>query len=177
MRAEMRERNTKLAIDLGWDRHLRFVEGRIADAPVDGADIVLALHACDTATDDALAQAVGWRASVVLAAPCCHHDIQRQLSAVRTPSPYGVVTRHAILRERWGDVLTDALRAALLTKHGYRAEVLQFVSAEHTPRNTMLKAVRIGAAHDDEAARRYAELVATWGVTPYLETLLTSARP
>ncbi len=106
-------------------------------------DVVLALHACDTATDDALAQAVRWAAPVVLASPCCHHDLQRQMSARRaTPAPYGLVTRHNILRERLGDVLTDAVRAALLRRVGYRVEVVQFVSAEYTPRNTMIRAVR-----------------------------------
>jgi hypothetical protein len=108
----------------------------------------------------------------VLAAPCCHHDIQRQLKATSTPSPYAVITRHAILRERWGDVLTDALRAALLRRAGYRVEVQQFVAAEYTPRNTMLKAVRADAGADVPHQDDYDELVRAWGVTPYLQRLL-----
>ena len=108
---EMRERNTALAAELGWDR-LAFVAGSIQEAALDDApDIVLALHACDTATDEALARALGWEAPVVLAAPCCHHDIQRQLSSSDPPAPYGLVARHGILGERLADVLTDALRA------------------------------------------------------------------
>ncbi len=126
---DMRERNTALAAELGWD-HLDFVVGTIAEAgsplrssrlrppSIDAPDIVLALHACDTATDEALARALAWEAPVVLAAPCCHHDIQRQLSASDPPAPYGLVTRHGILGERLADVLTDALRAALLRQRG-----------------------------------------------------------
>jgi SAM-dependent methyltransferase len=175
-RPEMRERNTALAAELGWSEQVTFVAGSIIDAPGpdDGrVDVVLALHACDTATDDALAQAVHWGAPVVLASPCCHHDLQRQMSAGSTPAPYGLVARHAILRERLGDVLTDAVRAALLRRVGYRVDVVQFVSAEYTPRNTMIRAVRVGDAAPDPAAEaEYAELVGDWGVTPHLQTLL-----
>lgn len=177
LRPEMRERNSRIAADLGWQDNLRFIAGSIADAPVEAADIVLALHACDTATDDALAQAARWRAGIVLAAPCCHHDIQRQLSASTTPPAYSLVTRHAILREQWGDVLTDALRAALLRQVGYQVDVLQFVGAEHTPRNTMLKALRTDTRADVHDNRRYDELVAAWGVTPYLQGLLSDELP
>ena len=137
-------------------------------------DVVLALHACDTATDEALAQAVRWDAPVVLASPCCHHDLQRQMAAAGSPAPYSLVTRHGILRERLGDVLTDAFRAALLRMRGYRVEVMQFVSAEYTPRNTLLRAVRGNVLRDDAAAARqeYDAMVAEWGVTPHLQTLL-----
>src|SRR5207344_3479704 len=101
-------------------------------------DVVLALHACDTATDDALARAVRWAAPVVLAAPCCHHDLQRQLTAAALPAPepYGALVRHGILRERFADVLTDTVRAELLRLLGYRVEVLEFIGSQHTPRNT-----------------------------------------
>ena len=113
----------------------------IADATLDQApDVVLALHACDTATDDALARAVEWEAPLVLAAPCCHHDIAAQLRKAPTPAPYAVLTRHGILRERFADTLTDALRASLLRRVGYRVDVVQFVESAHTPRNTMLRA-------------------------------------
>jgi SAM-dependent methyltransferase len=179
-RPEMRERNSALAAELGWSDAMTFVAGDIIDASAgDGAgdsvdvDVVLALHACDTATDDALAQAVRWAAPVVLASPCCHHDLQRQLSAGGAPPPYGLVTRHNILRERLGDVLTDAVRAALLRRLGYRVEVVQFVSAEYTPRNTMIRAVRTGAVQPDgRADAEYEALVADWGITPHLQTLL-----
>ena len=178
LRAQSRQRNTELAAELGWDAMADFVEGAILGAPVDGpVDVVLALHACDTATDDALAQAVRWETPVVLASPCCHHDLQRQMKDAGPPSPYGLVSRHGILRERLGDVLTDALRAALMRQAGYHVEVVAFVSAEYTPRNTMLRAVRTGpdTAADPEAKAEYDALVGDWGVTPYLQTLLDDA--
>jgi hypothetical protein len=168
----MRQRNTALAAELGWDR-LTFVSGSIEEAALpEPPDIVLALHACDTATDEALARAVGWEAPIVLAAPCCHHDIQRQLSATDPPPPYGLVARHGILGERLADVLTDALRAALLRQRGYRVEVIQFVESRHTPRNTMVRAVRTGAAPSSEVQAEYEAMVGEWGVHPALATML-----
>ncbi len=173
-RPEMRERNSAIAEQLGWSGRVQFVAGAIADSSDDlgEVDVVLALHACDTATDDALARAVHSHATVVLASPCCHHDMQRQMSAGSAPAPYGLVARHGILRERLGDVLTDAVRAALLRRVGYQVEVVQFVSAEYTPRNTMIRAVRQHGGPRPGADAEYDELVASWGVTPHLQTLL-----
>ena len=156
---------------------LEFVPGTIADAlPHGRPDVVLALHACDTATDEALARAVRWQAPVVLAAPCCHHDVQRQLDLARTeggvPPPYGAIARHPILRERFADVLTDALRASLLRLLGYRVDVVEFVDSRHTPRNAMIRAVRTGAAPTPEAVTEYRELTRAWSVTPALARLL-----
>ena len=122
-------------------RHRRagvsFVPGDIAtaDAPVP-PDVVLALHACDTATDDALARAVTWRAPVVLAAPCCHHDIAAQLRRSPTPAPYSLLTRNGILRERFADTLTDAVRAvgaaaARLPGRRHRLRRLQAHASQH----------------------------------------------
>lgn len=168
---QARDRNSALAASLGWTG-LRFMEGTIAEAPVDGADVVLALHACDTATDDALARAVAWNASYVLAAPCCHHDLQRQLRDSTPPSAYAMVTRHGILRERFADVLTDALRANLMRQAGYRTDIIEFVPSEHTPRNTLLRAVRTGVRADVKAMAEYADLVREWQVVPKLSQLL-----
>lgn len=167
------ERNAALAAELGWDG-MRFVEGTIADAAVEAPDVVLALHACDTATDDALARAVLWRAPFVLAAPCCHHDLQKQIKQHGAPAPYDLLGGHGILRERFADVLTDALRAAILRQQGYRVEVVEFVASEHTPRNTMLRAVRTGATPDPDVAAEYDALTAAWGVTPKLQALLAA---
>jgi len=131
-------------------------------------DIALALHACDTATDDALAQAVRNRVPVILAAPCCHHDIAAQLKA----APSGPLTRYPILRERFADVLTDTLRAALLRQHGYRVDVVEFVESKHTPRNLLIRARYTGAPPTRERLDEYADLVAAWHVTPALTRLL-----
>ena len=133
---------------------------------------MLALHACDTATDEALARAVRWEAPVVLAAPCCHHDVQRQLADATPPEPYAALTRHPILRERFADVLTDALRSLVLRRNGYRVEVVEFVDSAHTPRNAMIRAVRTGAAARPEVEAEYADLVRQWAVHPALERML-----
>ncbi|MGQ5259534.1 class I SAM-dependent methyltransferase [Micromonospora sp. ZYX-F-536] len=175
VREDQRRRNTELAQRLGWADRVTFVAGTIADAVVDPApDLVLALHACDTATDEALARAVRWEARWVLAAPCCHHDLATQLRAHPAPSPYELLTRQGILRERFADVLTDALRAGLLRVHGYRAEVVEFVDSQHTPRNLLIRARRTGTAATDEQRADYRELVDQWRVTPRLQTLLTA---
>ncbi|MDG4835282.1 SAM-dependent methyltransferase [Micromonospora sp. WMMD967] len=174
VREDQRQRNTELAQRLGWADQVSFVAGTIADAVVDPApDLVLALHACDTATDEALARAVRWDARWVLAAPCCHHDLAKQLRAHPAPSPYELLTRQGILRERFADVLTDALRAGLLRVHGYRAEVVEFVDSQHTPRNLLIRARRTGGAPTDAQRAEYRELVDQWQVTPRLETLLS----
>jgi SAM-dependent methyltransferase len=164
------EHNSAVAARLGIDAD--FVVGTIGGARLGQApDVVLALHACDTATDDALARALEWKASLVLAAPCCHHDIAAQLRTTQAPEPYAMLTRHGILRERFADTLTDALRATLLRREGYRVDVVEFVESAHTPRNTLLRAVRTEGG-SDAAAREYDDLVATWRVRPRLGELL-----
>ena len=174
-REQSRTHNEKLAGELGVDA--TFVASSIGDATLDvRPDVVLALHACDTATDDALARAVAWETPLVLAAPCCHHDIAAQLRTQPTPAPYAMLTRHGILRERFADTLTDGLRSSLLRVAGYRVDVMQFVGSQHTPRNTLLRGVRTGAPAGDGSARReYDELVTTWGVRPRLGELLEQA--
>ncbi len=171
-REQSRDHNAGLAAELEIDAD--FVVGSIGGAHLDPApEVVLALHACDTATDDALARAVEWQAPLVLAAPCCHHDIAAQLRRNPTPEPYAMLTRHGILRERFADTLTDALRASLMRLQGYRVEVMQFVESKHTPRNTMLRAVRTGAPVKGGGVRKeYDDLVATWSVHPRLAELL-----
>ncbi|WP_329481875.1 SAM-dependent methyltransferase [Kribbella sp. NBC_01484] len=168
-----RKRNTRVVEALGWQDHLRFVDATIQAAELDvRPDVVLALHACDTATDDALARAVGWEAPLVLAAPCCHHDIQKQLKSVSPPAPYALMTRYGIVRERFADVLTDSLRAAVLRQVGYRVEVVQFVDSQHTPRNLLLRAARTGAKPTADVQSEYQTLIADWQVTPRLAQLL-----
>jgi SAM-dependent methyltransferase len=176
VRADQRERNTALAAELGYADRVRFVAGTILDAPVEGADVVLALHACDTATDEALARAVRWEAPYVLAAPCCHHDIGAQLRDGSAPSGYHLISRQPILRERLADVLTDGLRAALLRLHGYRVDVVEFVESRHTPRNVLIRARRTGAPPTAEQRAEYGALAGAWSVTPALERLLGYCR-
>ncbi len=175
VREQSREHNSRLAAGLGIDEEsLTFVVGGISTVALAAApEVVLALHACDTATDDALARAVEWEATLVLAAPCCHHDVAAQLRKAPTPAPYTELTRHGILRERFADTLTDAVRSMLLRLEGYRVDVMQFVESQHTPRNTLLRAVRTGRPETDGALRsEYDDLVATWGLSPRLGDLL-----
>ena len=173
---QSRVHNEAVAAELGLPT--TFAVDAIAEVVVDPApDVVLALHACDTATDEALARAAEWEAPVVLAAPCCHHDVAAQLRAGAAPAPYSLLARDGILRERFADTLTDALRAALLRTLGYRVDVVEFVESAHTPRNTMLRAVRTGrpSGPDDRTRRDYDALVATWGLRPRLAELLGRA--
>lgn len=167
---ELMERLSAIVAGLGWDD----IEFRTA--PIDAADLgepvdlVLALHACDTATDDALARAVRAGARFILAAPCCQHDLQTQLDRHQVPDGFEALVRDGIVTERLGDLLTDALRAEILRGHGYRTDVVEFVATEHTPKNLLIRAVRdpsaarrAGAAA--VAARRLAE---RWQVAPAL---------
>jgi SAM-dependent methyltransferase len=174
--ATLAARNNELAEEMGAAASLQFVPGEIGSTELDHRpDVVLALHACDTATDDALARAVRWEASVVLAAPCCHHDVAAQLRRAPTPAPYAELTRHGILRERLADTLTDAVRASLMRQSGYRVDVVEFVPSEHTPRNTLLRALRTGAAPSEQLREEYDDLTRTWGVHPKLADLLATA--
>jgi len=173
IRKDQRARNTELAEQLGCANRVTFVAGTISDATVDGRpDLVLALHACDTATDDALARAIRWEARWILAAPCCHHDIAAQLRDRTAPRPYQMMIKYGILRERFADTLTDTLRAAILKTSGYRVDVVEFVESRHTPRNTLLRA-RKTAKTDKTAESEYQELRDLWNVTPHLERALT----
>jgi len=166
--------NTNVAGRLGWSADVHFVEGSIEDSDVPTpVDIALALHACDTATDEALARGVRWQSELILAAPCCHHDIQRQLRAATPPAPYGLVTRHGLLRERWGDLVTDALRVQILRRAGYRTDLVEFVDSQHTPRNLLLRAHRTGAGPSPEQEAEYLQLCDDWGVRPRLARLLS----
>lgn len=186
IRPQARARNSRIAAGLGWGAAadgspaaVGFVEGTIAGAPVDSADVVLALHACDTATDDALARGVRWRAPLILAAPCCHHELHTQVRHADAPQPYAILTRHGILRERFADVLTDALRATILRLLGYRVDVIEFVPTRHTPRNVLIRAVHTGAPPDPRLIAEYDALTREWNVRPRLAVLLDDllARP
>ena len=173
VKAQSREHNTAVAERLGVSDSMTFVEGTIADVRLPNPpDVVLALHACDTATDDALARAVEWGSGLVLAAPCCHHDVARQLRSASPPAGYEELLRHGILRERLADTLTDAFRANLLRENGYRVDVIDFVESQHTPRNTLIRAVRTGHA-SERATRDQDALLAAWGVRPALADRLS----
>ena len=158
----------ELRDSLGWDG-LEFHVSRIADYhPKRPPDLVLSLHACDTATDEAIAQGILWGSRAILAAPCCQHELHKQLrAAVMRP-----VLRHGILKERTADILTDAFRALILRTMGYRTDVVEFVSPEHTSRNLMIRAVKGLKAGEKPFVEEYQELKTFWEVKPILEELL-----
>ena len=167
VRADSLLRNEALAQTLGWAAGLTFEAATITESTAAGADVVIALHACDTATDDALARAVTWRAPVILVAPCCQHDLQVQVKK-SAPEPYGLIARHGLLRERFIDILTDSVRMSILRIVGYRVDAVEFVNGEHTPRNLMVRAVRTDASPTRTDLAEYDEMTAQWNVKPAL---------
>ena len=141
------------------------------------ADVVLALHACDTATDDAIAQAVRGEARLLLSVPCCHHALN---ASVRAEGPAGVLRpllRHGILHQRTADLVTDAFRALALRVMGYRTDVVEFVSPEHTARNLMIRAVKTHAPSESRFIHEYMDMKTFFHVTPYLESALRDLLP
>ena len=172
VRPDSRDRNNAIAEKLGITKTITFKAEEISKTTSENADIAIALHACDTATDDAIAWAVNGGAKLLLIAPCCHHDIQKQIDAA--PEPWGVLTKFGLMKERLGDLLTDSFRAQLLRIVGYRVEVIEFVGGEHTPRNLMIRAVKTGAKPEQLDIDRYLEITAQWGVNPALEKKLST---
>lgn len=166
MRDESRKKNSEIASRLGIASSIEFRAEEISKSTVEGADVAIALHACDTATDDAIAWAVKHDAKLMLVAPCCHHDLQSQI--VDSPDPWQILTKYGLLEERFADLLTDALRAHILKLVGYRSEVIEFVGGEHTPRNLMIRAVKTGASPDAEDMKRYEEMIKLWNIKPAL---------
>jgi hypothetical protein len=170
VRPDSRDRNNAIVEKLGISETITFKAEEISKTTADAADIAIALHACDTATDDAIAWAINGGAKLLLIAPCCHHDIQKQIEAA--PEPWGALTKFGLMKERLGDLLTDSFRAQLLRIVGYRVEVIEFVGGEHTPRNLMIRAVKTGAKPEKLDIDRYLKITAEWGVTPALEKKL-----
>jgi hypothetical protein len=162
-RADLVELTNQVANDAGIEG-LQFEQGTIAQHGLSsGLDVLIALHACDTATDDAIFQGISGGASLIITAPCCHKEIRPQLSA---PPVLADVFRHGILCERESEILTDSVRALLLEIHGYKASVFEFISREHTGKNLMLTAVKRPRQTDPDAARqRLRELLAFYGIT------------
>lgn len=130
----------QLARKYGFEK-LAFYHGDIASYEgVDQVDMVVTLHACDTATDYALAKAVRWNASVILSVPCCQHELNRQMKNDMLEP----VLQYGLLKERMAALYTDGIRAEVLENHGYRTQILEFIDMEHTPKNVLIRAVKEG---------------------------------
>jgi SAM-dependent methyltransferase len=166
VREQARERNSQIAKKLGIEKSLEFKADEIARVGGSQVDIAIALHACDTATDDAIAWAVKSNAGLVLVAPCCQHDLQSKLKEI--PEPWPLVTKHGILRERLADILTDSIRAQILKLLGYRTDVIEFIGGEHTPKNLLIRGVKTEAKPEQIEVARYQEMLKELGVMPAL---------
>ena len=156
----------RLSEKYGYEK-LQFLEGNISDyTGVEEVDMVVTLHACDTATDFALAKAVGWNAKVILSVLCCQHELNRQIqSDVLAP-----ILKYGLIKERMAALITDALRAEYLEGEGYDAQILEFIDMEHTPKNILIRAVKTGKkAKNQEAIRKCEEQL---HVSPMLGRLL-----
>jgi len=166
--SELIQKCSRLADSLGWDG----LEFRVSDIasfePTVPPDMILSLHACDTATDEAIAQGILWDSRAILAAPCCQHELHGQLGAPLLRP----LLRHGILRERLADLLTDTFRSLVLRIMGYRTSVIEFISPEYTSKNLMIRAERGLKRGDTAYIQEYRDLKGFWGVSPTIEDLL-----
>ena len=157
-----------LAVRYGFEK-LKFYQGDIASFTGESkVDMVVTLHACDTATDFALAKAVAWDAEVILSVPCCQHELNRQIQCEELEP----VLKYGILRERMAALVTDGLRAELLEHAGYETQILEFIDMEHTPKNLLIRAVKKREAGKDlpDELKKCMEFL---HVQPTLASLLT----
>ena len=153
---------------------LRFEVGDIAGyAGLDAADLVVSLHACDTATDAALERAVRWNAPVILAVPCCQHELLGQIQN----APLGPLLDRGLLRARFASDVTDAARAQLLEAVGYDVQLVEFVELEHTPKNVLIRATRRPTRDRAKAYEEYRRFADELGIDPALERLLADLLP
>ena len=167
----------KLADKYGYDK-LTFLVGDIADYDgVDRVDMVVTLHACDTATDYALAKAVGWGAEVILSVPCCQHELNARFGGGsgtergECAADLAPVMDYGLLRERFAALATDGLRAKYLEREGYETQVLEFIDMEHTPKNILIRAVKTGRKNQ-RAAEEIKKCTEFLGAEPALGRLL-----
>lgn len=156
----------EVAHDLQYDE-LKFQMGDIAEYDeTASADMVVTLHACDTATDFALMKAVLWKASVILSVPCCQHELFSQIeNGMNEP-----LLKHGILKERFSAILTDGLRALKLEEQGYDVAMIEFTSLEHTSKNIMIRAIQTGKKNK-KSGEEYKRLIEFWKVQPTIDQL------
>ncbi|MBT5935211.1 SAM-dependent methyltransferase [uncultured Sulfurimonas sp.] len=156
---------SNLAKKLNFD-DLRFVQGDIKGFnEFKNADMVISLHACNTATDDALATAVNWGAKVILAVPCCQHELLKKIKNKKMVP----MLKYGIIKEKLSSLLTDSLRANVLEIMGYRTQVLEFIDMEHTPKNIMIRAFFEEISNVDKVVEEYKEFKKEWQISPYIE--------
>ena len=169
-RDESKEHNEKVAQKLKVEA--KFIAAKISDTPNQVVDIAIALHACDTATDDAIYWAVKNNAQVIMAAPCCMHELQTQIK--EAPEPWALLTKNGLVKERLVDLITDSLRAQILKLLGYRVDIVEFIGGEHTARNILIRAVKTKQSSSDIDKDRYQQMLSQWQIKPYLAKLLAA---
>ena len=169
-RDESKEHNEKVAQKLKVEA--KFIAAKISDTPNQVVDIAIALHACDTATDDAIYWAVKNNAKVIMAAPCCMHELQTQVK--EAPEPWALLTKNGLVKERLVDLITDSLRAQILKLLGYRVDIVEFIGGEHTARNILIRAVKTNQSSSDIDKDRYQQMLSQWQIKPYLAKLLAA---
>ena len=162
---------SRLAVKYGYDK-LNFYEGSIEEFEgVTQVDMVVTLHACDTATDYALYKALRWGASVILSVPCCQHELNKQISA----SEFEPITDYGILKERFCALATDGIRAKILEEQGYDTQILEFIDMEHTPKNLLIRALhrkKPSAKKREKASKEVNAFCEQFGFAPTLWKLL-----
>lgn len=171
LKEDVIEHCNRLAQQYGYDK-LHFLKGDIAEYDSsDSVDMVVTLHACDTATDYALEKAVRWNARVILSVPCCQHEVNKQIQSTDLKA----VLKYGIIKERMSALITDAIRANLLEAQGYETNILEFIDMEHTPKNLLIRAVKRPAKADRKtsyAAKEVAALTRNLQIEPTLQKLL-----
>ena len=153
-------------------KNLHFVKGTIENAELEKIDILIALHACDTATDEAIFRGITSNASLIVVSPCCHKQIRNELNVT---NELKYVVKHGILKERQAEILTDSMRAMILEAYGYKTKVFEFISTEHTPKNLMIIGRKVMDENPDKAKilKDIAAIKEVYGISKhYLETLL-----
>jgi SAM-dependent methyltransferase len=173
-RADLATATNQLAQQIKADG-LEFVSGTIESARLPPLDALIALHACDTATDEAIRRGIELKAKLIVVAPCCHQELRPQMSK---PEPLAPVLHHGLMEERMAEWLTDGLRALFFEWAGYRTKVFEFVASEHTPKNLMIAATREREPFSDASARKQIEdLKAFFGVQQHALDPLLAATP
>ncbi len=164
--------SNEIAKACGFDG-LNFVEGTIEEFDVAEVDVLIALHACNTATDDAIFKGISANAQLIVAAPCCHQEIRPQ---IKPPEMFTEILRHGVMLERFAEMLTDGIRSLLLERSGYSTKLFEFISTEHTPKNNMLVGTRMAEpASPSDFQRQLDQLKTEFGITHQrLETLLNA---
>lgn len=166
LKAEVIKKCNELSRKYGYEK-LKFLEGNIEDyTGSDKVDMVVTLHACDTATDFALAKAVEWKAQIIMSVPCCQHELNNQIGNELLQPVLG----YGLIKERMAALVTDALRAGYLEREGYAAQILEFIDMEHTPKNILIRAVRTGRKRNNHDKLKACEEFL--GVSPTLGKLL-----